>query len=106
MPSAFAAMQGIGGPAPRRARTGAAGSKPRVVPTIVFHGDKDTTVNTRNADLIVAQSGQGASLRRRVEKGQGAGGLAYSRMLHADGSGETVVEQWGLHRGGPAWWGG
>ncbi|MGB9649995.1 MAG: PHB depolymerase family esterase, partial [Stellaceae bacterium] len=67
MPSAFAAMQGNGGPAPRHARTGPAGSKPRVVPAIVFHGDKDTTVNPRNADLVVAQSGQGASLRRRVE---------------------------------------
>src|SRR6201995_5883161 len=60
MPSAFAAMQGNGGPAPRRERTGPAGAKPRVVPAIVFHGDKDTTVNPRNADLIVAQSGQGA----------------------------------------------
>src|ERR1700747_3780583 len=91
MPSAFAAMQGNGGPAPRGARTGLAGSKRRVVPAIVFHGDKDTTVNPRNADLVVAQSGQGASLRRRVEKGQVAGGLAYSRILHAGASGETAV---------------
>jgi poly(hydroxyalkanoate) depolymerase family esterase len=100
MPSAFAAMQGNGGPAPRRARTGPAGSKPRVVPAIVFHGDKDTTVNPRNADLVVAQSRQGASLRRRVEKGQVAGGLAYSRMLYANASGETVVGTMG-HPWGP-----
>jgi len=106
MPSAFAAMQGNGAPAPRHARTGPAGSRPRVVPAIVFHGDKDTTVNPRNADFVVAQSGQGASLRRRVEKGQVAGGLAYSRMLHADASGETVVEQWVIHGAGHAWSGG
>jgi poly(hydroxyalkanoate) depolymerase family esterase len=106
MPSAFAAMQGNGGPTPRRARTGPAGSKPRVVPAIVFHGDKDTTVNPRNADLVVAQSGQSASLRRQVEKGQVAGGLAYSRMLHANASGETVVEQWVIHGAGHAWSGG
>ena len=106
LPSAFAAMQGNGGSAPRHARTGPAGSKPRVVPAIVFHGDKDTTVNPRNADSVVAQSGQGASLRRRVEKGQVAGGLAYSRILHADASGETVVEQWVIHGAGHAWSGG
>jgi poly(hydroxyalkanoate) depolymerase family esterase len=106
MPSAFAAMQGNGGPAPRRARTGPAGSKKRVVPAIVFHGDKDATVNPRNADLVVAQSSQGAALRRRVEKGQVAGGLAYSRMLHVNASGETVVEQWTIHGAGHAWSGG
>jgi poly(hydroxyalkanoate) depolymerase family esterase len=106
MPSAFAAMQGNGGPAKRRARTGPAGSKPRVVPAIVFHGDKDTTVNSTNADLVVAQAGQGASLRRRVEKGQVEGGLAYSHILHVNASGETVVEQWVIHGAGHAWSGG
>jgi len=75
-------------------------------PTIVFHGDKDTTVNPRNADLVVAQSSQGASLTRRVEKGQVAGGLAYSRMLHINASGETVAEQWVIHGAGHAWSGG
>jgi poly(hydroxyalkanoate) depolymerase family esterase len=105
MPSAFAAMQGNGGPAPRLRRR-PVGSKPRVVPVIVFHGDKDTTVNPTNADLVVAQSGQGASLRRRVEKGQVAGGLAYTRILHANASGETIVEQWVVHGAGHAWSGG
>jgi poly(hydroxyalkanoate) depolymerase family esterase len=103
-PSAFAAMQGNGGLAPRHAQTGRPAS--RVVPTIVFHGDKDTTVNPRNADSVVAQSGQGAVLGRRVETGQVAGGLVYSRMLHADASGETVIEQWVIHGAGHAWSGG
>jgi poly(hydroxyalkanoate) depolymerase family esterase len=106
MPSAFAAMKGNGGPAPRNGHTGRTGSKPRVVPAIVFHGDKDTTVNPRNADSVVTQSSQGALLRRRVEKGQVAGGLAYSRTLHADNSGEIVVEQWVIHGAGHAWSGG
>lgn len=104
--SAFAAMKGHGGPAPRNGHTAPVGSKPRVVPAIVFHGDKDTTVNPSNADAVVAQSGQGAPLRRRVEKGQVAGGLAYSRILHADSIGETVVEQWVIHGAGHAWSGG
>jgi poly(hydroxyalkanoate) depolymerase family esterase len=103
-PSAFAAMQGNGGLAPRHARTGPVAS--RVVPAIVFHGDKDTTVDPRNADSVVAQSGQGAVLGRRVETGQVAGGLPYSRMLYADASGETIIEQWVIHGAGHAWSGG
>jgi poly(hydroxyalkanoate) depolymerase family esterase len=106
MPSAFAAMHGIGGLAQKNGHAWPAGSKPRVVPAIVFHGDKDTTVNPRNADLVVAQSGRGASLRRWVEKGQVAGGLAYTRTLHADATGKTVVEQWVIHGAGHAWSGG
>src|SRR5205085_3780916 len=66
LPSAFAAMKGNGGPAPRNGHTTPAASKPRIVPAIVFHGDKDTTVNPSNADAVVARSGQSASLRRRV----------------------------------------
>ena len=104
MRSAFAAMKGNGGLAPGHARTGPVAS--RVVPAIVFHGDKDTTVDPRNADSVVAQSGQGAVLERRVETGQVAGGLAYSRMLHADASGGTVIEQWVIHGAGHAWSGG
>jgi poly(hydroxyalkanoate) depolymerase family esterase len=104
MPSAFAAMKGNAGLAPRHARTGPAAS--RVVPAIVFHGDRDTTVDPRNADSVVAQSGQGAVLGRRVETGQVAGGLTYSRMLHTDARGETVIEQWVIHGAGHAWSGG
>ena len=106
MPSAFAAMQGNSGAAPRFARTGPADLKPRVVPAIVFHGDKDTTVNPRNADLVVAQSSQGTSLGSQIEEGQVAGGLAYSRILHADARGDAVVEQWVIHGAGHAWSGG
>src|SRR5204862_2054915 len=37
LPSAFAAMKGNGGPAPRNGHTAPAASKPRIVPAIVFH---------------------------------------------------------------------
>ena len=50
--SALRAMK-RGGDGRRAARMPA-----RVVPTIVFHGDQDTTVNPRNAEAVVAQTAQ------------------------------------------------
>ena len=45
-------------------------------------------------------------LRHTVEHGQVPGGHAYSRTLHADASGQTVLEQWVIHGAGHAWSGG
>ena len=99
MQSAFAAMQ-RGGTAPR-----APGGE-RVVPAIVFHGDRDTTVNPRNADAVVEQSARGASLNTQSEDGQVAGGHAYRRTRRVDADGRTVVEQWVVHGAAHAWFGG
>ena len=55
MPSAFAAMH-QGGPAtPRRdvPIATATGESTRIVPAIVFHGDRDKTVHPRNADHLL-----------------------------------------------------
>lgn len=96
VPSALAAM-----------RTGEAGSPGRrPVPTIVFHGSGDTTVSPRNGDHVAAQSGGDARLRRKVEHGRSAGGLAYSRTQHLDGDGRAVVEHWVVEGAGHAWSGG
>jgi poly(hydroxyalkanoate) depolymerase family esterase len=80
----------------------------RVVPTIVFHGDRDTTVHARNGDLVIAQSRAAAArdLRTRVEQGRAPGGHAYSRTLHAGASGQAIFEQWVIHGAGHAWSGG
>jgi poly(hydroxyalkanoate) depolymerase family esterase len=105
MSSAFVAMQGSG----KHRAAGALRSRAprrRVVPAIVFHGDRDTTVNPRNADAVVAQSAQAAMLEKHAEKGQVPGGHAYSRTLNADADGETVIEQWVVHGAGHAWFGG
>jgi poly(3-hydroxybutyrate) depolymerase len=107
MPSAFAAMQrGSGGSAHRAAGASRSGTPRRLIPAIVFHGDRDTTVNPRNGDAVVAPSAQAAALRTRTEEGQVPGGHAYRRTLHVEGNGQTVIEQWVIHRAGHAWFGG
>ena len=100
MPSAFAAMQRGGDGLAR------SGTPHRVVPAIVFHGDRDTTVNPRNGDAVVAQSAQAAALRTHTEDGQVPAGHAWRRMRHEDATGQTVIEQWLIHGAGHAWFGG
>jgi poly(hydroxyalkanoate) depolymerase family esterase len=80
----------------------------RAIPTIVFHGDQDTTVHARNGDLVIEQSRTTAAmdLHTRVEHGRAPGGHAYSRTLHADASGQAILEQWVIHGAGHAWSGG
>ncbi|MDQ4060409.1 MAG: PHB depolymerase family esterase [Pseudomonadota bacterium] len=101
LPSAFAAMR-QGEPAAMR-RSGNAS-----VPTIVFHGDRDTTVNPRNGDQVVAQAKAttAMNLQTSVQHGQVVGGHAYSRTLHANETGQTILEQWVIHGAGHAWSGG
>jgi poly(hydroxyalkanoate) depolymerase family esterase len=101
--SAFAAMrQGAPG---AKLRSGNAG---RVIPTIVFHADRDSTVHHRNGDQVIAQSGAipPAGLRTEIERGQVPGGHAYSRTIHRDDGGRAMLEQWLVHGGGHAWSGG
>jgi len=106
VPSAFAAMHGAGSThdAARRADRGP------VVPTIIFHGDRDSTVNAANADAIVAQSRaalpDGSDLQVAVTRGEVPGGHAYTRTVLADGANQPVVEQWVVHGAGHAWSGG
>ena len=106
IPSALSAMR-QGAPASRGT---AGGGARRLVPTIVFHGDRDTTVHPRNADVVVAQAraADPAALQATamVERGQVAGGRGYSRRLHADASGTVMLEQWVVHGLGHAWSGG
>ena len=97
--SAFAAMKG--GAAPRAARA---------IPTIVFHGDRDTTVNASNGAAIAEQAVQGSTqagaLRREAQRGRSADGRAYSRTVHADATDRAVVEHWVVAGSGHAWSGG
>ena len=110
--SALAAMQrgSDGGSRQARPANGPANrTGRRVVPAIVFHGDRDTIVNPRNGDAVVAQVARAAAsvpLRTRTEQGRAAGGRAYTRTLHTGADGHTVIEQWTVHDASHAWFGG
>lgn len=85
--SAFAAMRGH--------RPAARAPLPSV-PTIVFHGDRDTTVHHRNGEY------HAAGAEPRSETGE-AGGRAYTRTVH---DGRTRLEHWLVHGAGHTWSGG
>ena len=120
LPSAFAAMAGNAparmarvpapddAPATSARAAPAAGSSAQGVPTIVFHGDSDRTVDQRNATRIAdrAIARQAAGLRRTIEAGTTPDGRGHERIVHADAHGTPVVEQWFLHGAGHAWAGG
>ena len=103
LPSAFAVMSHGEAVAPR-----GTGHYRQMVPTIVFHGDQDSTVHPRNGDQVIAQSSARTTtgLQTRVQHGRAPGGHAYSRTLHADARGRTILEQWVIHGAGHAWSGG
>jgi poly(3-hydroxybutyrate) depolymerase len=101
MPSAFAAMRQGGAVGSRW--NGPSGGP---VPTIVFHGDRDATVNPVNGDQVIAQVTTAADLRTSVSRGEAPGGLGFTRTVKTDASGRSVLEQWVLHGAGHAWSGG
>jgi len=98
--SAFAAMRQGRSPAPGSSRPSIA------VPTIVFHGDRDTTVNPVNGDQVVAQTEADAKSRTTVRRGIAPGGIGYTCTVRADDGGRPMSEHWVLHGAGHAWSGG
>ncbi len=81
-------------------------SEGNIIPTIVFHGDVDKTVNPVNGDDIILQSKRGLELESTISHGESAGGVKYTRILQMDASGRLMLEQWRLHGAGHAWSGG
>jgi poly(hydroxyalkanoate) depolymerase family esterase len=76
------------------------------VPTIVFHGDRDTTVNPRNGDHVIARSVRTTNLRKTVQRSRVPGGHPYTRTIHTDSDGRAIFEHWQIHGAGHAWSGG
>ncbi len=110
MPSAFAAMRGSDG----TSRYGKRPIRPDRIPTIVFHGDRDMTVDPCNGSAVIAQSmataparaPEGDGMRSTVERGAVPGGHSYTRTIFTDATGAVVAEQWLVHGAGHAWFGG
>ena len=103
LPSAFAAMQ----------NGGTAGSTIEV-PLIVFHGDRDNIVAPVNADRLVASriaarsgfdGGAGLPVPATTDGGDNPG-RSHSRRTYRDVDGAVVAEQWIVHGGSHAWFGG
>ena len=108
MPSAFTAMR-QGGPVAAHKET-SNGERTEIVPTIVFHGDRDTTVHPRNGDRLLAHLDTGgrdrSSVRVTTRQGQVPGGHEYTRFAYHDADGRDLVERWSVHGLGHAWSGG
>lgn len=98
MSSAMQAMS-RGGPAVRA-------SGGNAVPTIVFHGDADTTVNPVNASQVISQSAGSKTFKVSLQQGRSTGGVAYTKKVHADLWGRAILEDWSIHGSGHAWSGG
>jgi poly(hydroxyalkanoate) depolymerase family esterase len=101
IPSAFAAMR-QGGAATTVARRRCES----IVPTIVFHGDGDSTVNSINGEQIISQSKAAADLETEISQGIAPGGIRFTRTIQTNETGRTLLEQWILHGAGHAWSGG
>lgn len=77
------------------------------LPLIVFHGDRDHTVQHSNAARIVEHARQAhPALTSSTHLGEARGGRKYSRTVHACGEGHARIESWTLHGAGHAWSGG
>lgn len=88
LPSALAAMRS-GAPAPKET-LGA--------PTIVFHGDADSTVHPKNGEQVIRASA--ARAQAAIDAGDN-----YTRRTYRD-EGGVQAEHWVVHDSGHAWSGG
>jgi len=118
LPSAFMAMQGNAAMLAGQHGTARSSEKcQRIVPTIVFHGDRDAKVHPQNGDRVIAQwteihgrNGKHFHAKQKprvkMQHGQVPNGHAYSRAIFCDMDGQSILEQWKIHGAGHAWSGG
>jgi poly(hydroxyalkanoate) depolymerase family esterase len=101
LPAAFEAMQ-----------NGGITGRTVTVPLIVFHGDRDNIVAPVNADRLIASrvgvnSGFDGGPGQRVPvAGRDNPDRRHSRKIYRDEDGTVVAEQWIVHGGSHAWFGG
>ena len=78
---------------------------------IVFHGEKDNTVNPVNSDQLIAQwkdqePSAATAPETAISNGQIPGGHAYTRQQIRDKNGNLRLEYWQVHGADHAWAGG
>lgn len=105
VPSAFAAMQG------RQGSPAAVHAASQALPTIVFHGDADATVTAANGAAVVGQAvsafeQQRAPLQRVTQTAAGTASRRCTVTRFVADDGKTAVEEWVVHGGAHAWFGG
>ena len=100
MLSALAVMRS--GPAKQRKMGDSAGT---ALPTIVFHGDADATVNVRNGTAIV-EAVRFAADAPETTATTAPVGPNVTRTLYTSRDGANRIEYWQLHGVGHAWSGG
>jgi poly(hydroxyalkanoate) depolymerase family esterase len=113
LPSAFSAMRRGAKP---RSRMATSLAHPRAVPTIVFHGDHDRTVNVRNAMQVLDDAKGAPAQLGAIEADPGwtdtcatgrvVDGHGYTTTSTRDAGGKVRLERWIVHGGGHAWSGG
>jgi hypothetical protein len=64
-----------------------------ILPTIVFHGDGDKTVNFVNGDQIIAQSRAATNLTTTISHGKAPGGMSYTRTIQTNDTGRSMLER-------------
>jgi len=104
--SALAAMRGNGVP-----QSGTSSPASRVTPTIVFHGDYDTTVDVSNGIAIVDQAVSRAEravgpMQKTSRERMSPGGRVYTTTVYHRPDTPSLVEYWVVHGAGHAWSGG
>jgi poly(hydroxyalkanoate) depolymerase family esterase len=98
MMSAFTVMQ-QGGPA-----KSSLSRKEASIPVIVFHGDRDTTVHPSNANCIIGPVESGS--KQTTTEASTSAGMRYTRTVYYGTGHRSVMENWSVHGGGHAWFGG
>jgi poly(hydroxyalkanoate) depolymerase family esterase len=97
LPSALAAM---------RSGADAEASEAPGIPTIVFHGDADSTVHPANGHHVVRASAARSDGEPQAHRERANGGRNYTRHVHRSPAGDVLAEHWVVHGSGHAWSGG
>ena len=102
--SAFAAMRGDSMRSDRQANSN------RCVPTFAIHGDRDRIVHPKNMQRLFVEALDGhdpqtlSTTERRIDSRSGSRSCGQTVVRNVGGN--LIFEQWLVHGGGHAWFGG